>query len=90
MCSCHLTRFERTLGQNEGLLQSPFGSQTPPPNKPLLQLSFFVIVHVAAAVLPPVQQAPEQNIVDLQASGLDDQVPPPLSQVSRSTLLLQR
>jgi hypothetical protein len=54
---------------------------------PLLHWSFFVIVQVAAAVLAPVQQAPEQNMVDRHASGFDDQVPPSFSQASRSTLL---
>jgi hypothetical protein len=53
---------------------------------PLLHWSFLVIVQVAAAVLAPVQQAPEQNIVVLQAFGLDDQVPPLLSQSTLSTL----
>jgi hypothetical protein len=44
-------------------------------------LFFLVILHLAAAVPPPVQQAPEQKSFDLQAVLEDDQVPPELSHV---------
>jgi hypothetical protein len=79
---------KRTLGQKPEL-QSPSADHRLLLNTLPWHAAFFVILQLAAAVPPPVQQAPEQNIFVLQAVLDEDHVPPAPSQSLWATLLLQ-
>jgi hypothetical protein len=76
----------RTLGQKLGLLQSPSADQVLLLNRLPWHSVFLEGLHIADAVLAPEQQAPEQNIRELQAVLDDDHVP---SQSASATLLSQ-
>jgi hypothetical protein len=75
-----------TLGQKLGVLQSPSADQLFMLNKLPWHSAFLDTLHMAVAVLAPVQQAPEQNIWELHAVFDADHVP---TQSASATLLSQ-
>jgi hypothetical protein len=76
----------RTLGQKLGLLQSPSADQLFILNKLPWHSDFLDTLHMAVAVLAPLQHAPEQNMRELHAVFDADHVP---SQSASATLLEQ-